>query len=83
MALHGVMEKNIRVMNKFNRFAFDLHMINYNFTGIQHQDSGEIMEYFLQSTLSSLQWSRNERDGISNHQPHDCLLNSLYRHRSN
>ena len=24
---------------------------------------------------SSLQWRHNERDGVSNHQPHDCLLN--------
>ena len=30
----------------------------------------------------SLQWRHNECNGISNHQPHDCLLNSLFRHRS-
>ena len=30
----------------------------------------------------SLQWRLNERDGISNHQPHDYLLNRLYRRRS-
>ena len=29
-----------------------------------------------------LQWCHNERDGVSNHQPHDCLLNYLFRHRS-
>ena len=29
-----------------------------------------------------LQWRDNERDGLSNHQPHDCLLNRLFRHRS-
>ena len=29
-----------------------------------------------------LQWRHNERDGVSNHQPHDCLLNRLFRHRS-
>ena len=28
-----------------------------------------------------LQWLHNERDGVSNHQPHDCLLNRLFRHR--
>ena len=29
------------------------------------------------------QWHHNERDGVSNHQPHDCLLNSLlFRRRS-
>ena len=30
----------------------------------------------------TLQWRHNERDGVSNHQPHDCLLNRLFRHRS-
>ena len=30
----------------------------------------------------TLQWCHNEHDGISNHQPHDCLLNRLFRHRS-
>ena len=29
-----------------------------------------------------LQWCLNERDGVSNHQPHDCLLNRLFRRRS-
>ena len=32
--------------------------------------------------IMSLQWRHNERDGVSNHQPHDCLLNSLFRRRS-
>ena len=26
----------------------------------------------------SLQWRYNECDGVSNHQPHDCLLNRLF-----
>ena len=30
----------------------------------------------------SLQWRHNECDGVSNHQPHDCLLNHLFRRRS-
>ena len=34
------------------------------------------------STSSSLQWRHNERDSVSNHQPHDCLLNRLFRCRS-
>ena len=28
-----------------------------------------------------LQWRQNQRDGVSSHQPHDCLLNRLFRHR--
>ena len=30
----------------------------------------------------SSQWRHNGRDGVSNHQPRDCLLNLLYRHGS-
>ena len=30
----------------------------------------------------TLQWRHGERDGVSNHQPHDCLLNRLFRRRS-
>ena len=29
-----------------------------------------------------LQWLRNGRDSVSNHQPYDCLLNRLFRCRS-
>ena len=29
-----------------------------------------------------LQWRHNERNSVSNHQPHDCLLNCLTRRRS-
>ena len=38
------------------------------------------MSYQLQG--SSLQWHHNGHDSISDHQPHDCLLNRLFRHRS-
>ena len=30
----------------------------------------------------SLQWRHNEREGVWNHQPHDCLLNRLFRRGS-
>ena len=29
-----------------------------------------------------LRWRHNEHDRVSNHQPHDCLLNGLFRRRS-
>ena len=32
--------------------------------------------------MNSLQWRHNGRDSVSNHQPHDCLLNRLFRRRS-
>ena len=34
------------------------------------------------SWVDALQWRHNECDGISNHQPHDCLLHHLFRRRS-
>ena len=30
----------------------------------------------------ALRWRQSERDGVSNHQPHGCLLNHLFRRRS-
>ena len=30
----------------------------------------------------SLQWRHNEHDSVSNHQPHDCLLNRLFGRKS-
>ena len=30
----------------------------------------------------ALQWRNNGHNGVSNHQPHNCLLNRLFRHRS-
>ena len=30
----------------------------------------------------TLQWCHNDHDDVSNHQPHDCLLNRLFRRRS-
>ena len=33
-------------------------------------------------TAQTLQWRHNGRDGVSNNQPHDCLLNRLCRRRS-
>ena len=34
------------------------------------------------STFWSLHWRHNDHGGVSNHQPHDCLLNRLFRRRS-
>ena len=37
---------------------------------------------FHRRFITPLHWRHNERDGVSNHQPHGCLLNRLFRHRS-
>ena len=35
-----------------------------------------------QRPLKSLRWRHNDRDGVPNHQPYDCLLDRLFRRRS-
>ena len=32
--------------------------------------------------INTLQWRHNDHDSVSNHQPHDCLLNRLFGRRS-
>ena len=34
------------------------------------------------NSRTTLRWRHNGHDGVSNHQPHDCLLNRLFRRRS-
>ena len=38
--------------------------------------------YWTTMQIKTLQCRHNERDGVSHHQPHHCLLNRLFRHRS-
>ena len=47
-------------------------VINITFTG----------RIYTYTAKCSLQWSHNGCDGVSNHQPHHCLLNRLFRRRS-
>ena len=37
---------------------------------------------YLRVEMNSLLWRHNERYGVSDHQPHDYLLNRLFRRRS-
>ena len=52
----------------------------------QHQQANT-QSIFLQwrpwrVSNKSLHWRHNDHDGVSNHQPHGCLLNRLFRRRS-
>ena len=40
------------------------------------------MWYRQEDPSLPLQWRHNGCDSVSNHQPHDCLLNRLFRRRS-
>ena len=47
--------------------------------------NSKLFNYFIQCMIvieHSLRWRHNGHHGISNHQPHDCLLNRLFRRRS-
>ena len=49
------------------------------------QSSWRMESTFIMVThrgLGSLQWRHNGRDSVSNHQPHDCFFNRLFRRRS-
>ena len=37
---------------------------------------------FVAYYASTFQWRHNELAGVPNHQPHDCLLNRLFRRKS-
>ena len=39
------------------------------------------VDWYVKATTLQ-QWRHNERDGVSNHQPHDCLLKRLFMRRS-
>ena len=43
--------------------------------------SSHMFNFQLQ-TFNSLHWRHDRYDGVSNHQPHGCLLNRLFRRRS-
>ena len=47
------------------------------FCGIVQTCSGAVSQAF-----GTLHWRHNEHDGASNCQPHDCLLNRLFRRKS-
>ena len=38
--------------------------------------------YIFTYTTRTLRWRHNDHDSVSNHQPHGCLLNRLFRRRS-
>ena len=41
-----------------------------------------LSDWWPPECVTALQWRHNVCDGVSNHQPHDCLINCLSRRRS-
>ena len=56
-----------------------------NFSGhtdwYQYSESCKDPMCYGKYEIGSLQWRHNERNAVSNHQPHNCLPNRLFRHR--
>ena len=48
------------------------HLLTYSIPAITH----------VQRRQRALHWRHNDHDDVSNHQPHGCLLNRLFRRRS-
>ena len=61
-------------------FMFDMHISQVIVLHIEEQ--GFLFCCFLcTSCYITLHWRHNDHDGVSIHQPHDCLLNISFRHR--
>ena len=60
----------------YSQFSQTNHMIFSTSKGC------EIQFKIVTSINVSLQWRHNDCDGVSNHQPRDCLLHRLFRRRS-
>ena len=50
--------------------------------GVRCMSFCSLMDSCISTMPSILQYHHNEHDSVSNHQPQDCLLNRLFRHRS-
>ena len=42
----------------------------------------QCLDFQLNLVNKTLQWRHNEHDGVSNHKPHGCLPNRLFKRRS-
>ena len=64
------------------QWLYELHIyIGYTKNNTQPGDK-TTLTHITGPYCGALQWSNNEPDGISNHQPHNCLHNRLFRRRS-
>ena len=55
-----------------------LRLVTFALSPPSHNTCARVVQ-----SLGSLQWRHNGLNGISNHQPHHCLLNRLFRRKSN
>ena len=65
-----------RMQDERNNFDFRVH--SYSFGKSRSMWFALIRRLFQ---VVPLHWRHSGRDGVSNHQPHDCLLNRIFRRR--
>ena len=63
-------------------YGKQIYSISYKCRTIQHKITKAIMLKQLSHQPFTLQRSHNGRDGVSNDQPHDCLLSRVFMRRS-
>ena len=68
-----------RSLQETNKFIMSLEKRNSNNAGLTYKFRGATDKTIRVDTLH---WRHNDHDGVSNHQPHGCLLNRLFRPRS-
>ena len=65
------------------RIGLLMSIVATNWAVICDQSSGYEVIFLWHIIVYALQWRHNGRDGVSNHQPQCCLLNRLFKRRSN
>ena len=64
-------------------FIYTFHIMAGHSQPMDNTWTMDNMHSFCQATTgAALLWRHNGHDGVSNHQPHDCLLNRLFTRRS-
>ena len=66
------------------RWSKGVWIFTYTLKGYDHSVIWKCCQHHWPSVreISTLLWRHNGRSSISNHQPHNCLFNCLFRHRS-
>ena len=64
----------------FNKFSIEIQAVSL--TKIRLKMSSMCWIKYKSQAMKALQWRHNGGDSVSNHQPHDCFLNRLFRRRS-
>ena len=61
---------------------FESNAVRFCFEQTSAEDAHNKQVQLYRPSCVTLEWRHNGHNGVSNHQPHDCLLNHLFSHRS-